>query len=304
MLPGHVVHAFSYDATRNTTMNLDIDHVAFAWDDLDALTDRFAQLGLDPDYGGAHGGGGTHMSVLGFDDGSYIELIAPDGDPNEGVPFWERQMRTRAGPCAWCVAVDDASAAVKRAVDAGVAVGGPWYNSRERPDGVRVEWDMAFLGVDQANTGDQSWVLPFYICDRTPRSYRVQPSESVASGPFTGIGTVVVAVDEFGQTVDRLQRLYGIPTPVTEVVDAIDAKIAAVPGSPVALATPASRDSWLTERLSEVGPGPCSYLLETDDLEQSSDRLKPVSDWPTGRAAWFDEDVLDRRLGAVERHDS
>jgi len=285
------------------TMNLSIDHVAFAWDELGAITAHFAGLGLDPDYGGGHGGGGTHMSVLGFDDGSYIELIAPEGDPEQPLPFWGQRMRKRAGPCAWSVDVEDVSVAVKRAIDAGVAVEGPWHDSRDRPDGTRVEWDMAFLGVDQTNTDDQSWILPFYISDRTPRSYRVQPSESVADGPFSGVGTVVVAVNEFEPTVERLQRLFQIPTPVIEPVDAIDATVAAIPGSPVALATPTSEDSWLAERLGEIGPGPCSYLLETDGLELSSERLTQVSDWPTGRIAWFDDEALCPRLGAVDHHE-
>lgn len=285
-------------------MTLSIDHVAFAWNDLDALVGHFAGVGLEPEYGGAHGGGATHMSVLGFEDGSYIELIAPNGDPDQPVPFWGRRMRGQAGPCAWCVEVDDVADAVKRAVDAGVAVGGPWYNSRTRPDGTLVEWDMAFLGVDQTGTDDPSWVLPFYISDRTPRSYRVQPVESTRDSSFHGIGTVVVGVHDLEATVDRFRRLFRVPTPITEPVGALDARVAAFPGTSVALATPdpdsAPDEAWLAERLSEFGPGPCAYLLGTDDLEATGQVTEP-SAWPTGRVAWFDQEALDPVLGAVTR---
>ncbi len=289
-------------------MTLSIDHVTFAWNDLDALVGHFAGLELEPEYGGAHGGGATHMSVLGFDDGSYVELIAPNGDPDQPVPFWGRHMRGRAGPCAWCVEVDDVGDALKRAVDAGVAVGGPWYNSRTRPDGTLVEWDMGFLGVDQTGTEDPSWVLPFYISDRTPRSYRVRPAESTRNGPFRGVDTVVIGVTEFEPTVERFRRLFGVPTPVTEYVGTLDARVAAFPGTSVALATPdpdsgsATDDAWLAERLSEFGPGPCAYLLETDDLEAITQATEP-SAWPTGRVAWFEQEALGPTLGAVTRQD-
>ncbi|WP_137285377.1 VOC family protein [Halorussus salinisoli] len=54
-------------------MHLTLDHVPFAWHDLDEITAEFDRLGLTPDYGGVHDKGVTHMAVLGFDDQSYVE---------------------------------------------------------------------------------------------------------------------------------------------------------------------------------------------------------------------------------------
>jgi hypothetical protein len=38
-----------------------------------------AAADLATDYGGPHGNGGTQMALLGFNVGSYLELIAPQG---------------------------------------------------------------------------------------------------------------------------------------------------------------------------------------------------------------------------------
>jgi hypothetical protein len=43
------------------------------------MRESFAAAGLETDYGGPHGNGGTQMALLGFNDGSYLELIAPQG---------------------------------------------------------------------------------------------------------------------------------------------------------------------------------------------------------------------------------
>jgi len=32
---------------------------------------------MTPDFGGPHGNGVTQMALVGFDDGTYLELIAP-----------------------------------------------------------------------------------------------------------------------------------------------------------------------------------------------------------------------------------
>ena len=53
-----------------------LDHVTIAGSSLDRLRDAFARIGLATEYGGAHANGVTHMALLGFDDGSYIELAS------------------------------------------------------------------------------------------------------------------------------------------------------------------------------------------------------------------------------------
>lgn len=280
-------------------MHVTVDHVVFAWDDLDYLTDLFADLGLTPTYGGTHGNGETHMSLLTFPDGSYIELIAP---LDEAAPsLWSSHMTDRNGPCAWCIDVDDIQNSVKSAIDAGVAVAGPWNESRHRPDGTFVEWDMAFLDVKQNSADQRSQLLPFVLSDRTPRQRRVRYSDEAPSNILAGIGAVVLVVSALDSAIDRLRGLFQLPTPEVTEVNSIDARIAQFPGTPVALASPIDDGTWLADRLASVGPGPCTYLIESNDIDAAATSypLTDIIEWPIGRVAWFDDNVFGKTLGVI-----
>ena len=275
-------------------MALTIDHVPYACADLDETTTEFDRLGLAPEYGGVHDNGATHMSVLGFDDGSYVELIAERERGDHG--FWPDHIRADAGPAAWCVRVPDIADECKRVIDAGHPVRGPLYGARERDDGTLVEWDRAEFGTDA-----QRLLLPFAIQDRTPLSYRVSPSPSVAGGPLTGIGQVVLGVRDLDAATRTFRDLYRAPTPVRGSVAGVG-RVASFPGLPFALATP-DGDSWLAERLGRFRECPCSCLLATDDLDAAREQhpLRDGREWPDGRVAFFDSDDLGYRLGVVER---
>ncbi|WP_132057979.1 VOC family protein [Halorussus amylolyticus] len=278
-------------------MALTMDHVPFACADLDATTAEFERLGLAPEYGGVHDNDATHMSVLGFDDDSYLELISEREDAEDGDHgFWPDHIRADAGPAAWCVRVPDIVAECKRVLEAGHPVRGPLYGARERDDGTLVEWDRAEFG-----TGDERLLFPFAIEDRTPLSYRVAPSPSIAGGPLTGIGQVVLAVRDLDSASRTFRSLYRAPKPVFGDVSGFG-EVASFPGLPVALTTP-DGEQWLESRVERFGECPCAFLLATDDLE-SARREHPLldsKDWPDGRVAFFDSEPLGRRLGVVER---
>jgi hypothetical protein len=275
-------------------MGITLDHVPFAWQDLDEITAEFDRLGLATEYGGVHDNGVTHMSVLGFDDRSYVECIAERG--NGDHDFWPSHIRADAGPSAWCVRVSDVVADAKRVLDAGYPVRGPFYGSRERDDGTLVEWDRAEYGTD-----DDMLFFPFAIEDRTPLSYRVSPSPSVAGGPLTGVGQVVLAVRDLEAGVRKLRDVYRFPRPRRDTVPEFG-RVASFPGVPVAVATPGDAD-WLADRLESFRKCPCTCLLATDDMETARAEYQlsePVA-WPDGRVAFFDSDLLGYRLGVVER---
>ncbi len=275
---------------------MQIDHVPFAHSDLEAISDEFDRLGLEADYGGVHGNGVTHMSVLGFDDRSYVELISERAEGSHD--FWPAHIRADAGPVAWCVRVPDVVATCKRLLERGVPVRGPLYDSRERDDGTLVEWDRAVFGTDEDRL-----LLPFAIADRTPLSARVEPSASVAGGPLTGIGQVVLGVRDLEAAIELFRDCYRIPVPVRDDVPGFGT-IATVPGYPIAFATPGpASDGRLGARLEEFPDGPCSCLLATDDLAAARNRY-PLGDpieWPDGRIAFFDSELLGRQLGVLER---
>jgi hypothetical protein len=283
-------------------VELNIDHVPFAWSDHDALAAEFTRLGLAPDYGGEHGNDVTQMSYVCFEDGSYIEVIAPvspEVDLEGG--YWPQFVGSDGGPCAWCIDVESVPRALKRAIDAGVPVVGPWYDSRERSDGVHLEWDRAEFGVP-----DEVRKYPFAIDDRTPREYRVQPSESVTDSPFTGIADVVVLVDDPEASVEQFKRLYHLSTPTWTELPGFGARLASFPGRPVTLATPLEDGSGdrLARRLETYGECPCACLLGVETLEDARAGdgypLCEPDPWVDGSVAWFDSPMLGRSLGVVE----
>jgi hypothetical protein len=240
-----------------------IDHVSVAGHDLKRLEGSFAEARMETVYGGPHSGGETEMSLLGFRDGSYIELISIVKGGTK-ASLWNRQIAGDGGPCAWAVEVEDIAGEISKAKKMAIPTSGPGDYSRKRPDGVSVEWQLGFLG-----DGEPGAVLPFLINDKTPRDYRVKPSPSVASGPLKGIGTVVIGVERLDTQVPLFKRMYGWDEPDRnlELWDGVE--LARFPGTPVILAAP-SGPGWLTERVDRFGQCPCSFLIEATDLHLAS----------------------------------
>ena len=288
---------------------MQIDHVAYAWADLDAVVDEFERVGFSPEYGGVHATGTTHMSLVALPDGSYLELLSttPGTDPVD-AGFWPDHVAASGGPAAWCIAVDDVRAWAKQCIDAGLPIDGPTTAGRERDDGRRVEWDMVFVGRESERE-----LHPFAINDRTPRAFRVPAVEDdIASprGAVTGVAEVVLAVSNLDYTVDTFRRSYRFPTPTRWTDETLEAKLASFPGKPVTLAEPRGSESWLGDRLADVGPGPCAYLLGSDDLDAASDyyELSSPTVWgapetgagtDTRRLAWLDSELLGTTVGVV-----
>ena len=275
-------------------MALTVDHVPYACGDLETTTAELEALGLEPEYGGVHGNGITHMSLLGFADGSYLELISEEEEADHG--FWPEHIRTDAGPAAWCVRVDDIVEDCTQALTAGWEVHGPLYGAREREDGTLVEWDRAEFG-----SHENRLLFPFSIEDRTPLSFRVTPTPSVSDGPLTGIEQVVLATDRPERAFSLLDDRYRLPEPRRQTVDGLGG-IASIPGHPIALATPES-ENWLGARLDQFRDGPCACLFGTDDMAAAQEAypLTGPEPWPDGTVAFFRSDHFGHRLGVVDR---
>ena len=264
---------------------LPIDHATIAAHSLDELEDAFAAAGLPTEYGGMHSNGVTEMSLLGFQDGSYIECIAT-AEPGVESPLWDAHIRTDGGPCAWAVRAEDITAEATRLRDASIAVSGPDPMSRERPDGVELAWELAVLGE-----GEPGATLPFLIADETPREQRASPTPAAADSELTSIERVVLGVTDADRAAERFRRAFpDLPEPVREAGERLGATLVRFPGAPPVLAEPAA-GSWLADRLEQFVPSPCGILLGTTDLEQSVGRfdldVRTAWDgrqvgWPTG----------------------
>lgn len=274
---------------------LKIDHVTVAGNDLEVLRQRFAGVGLKTEYGGPHSNQITHMDLLGFEDGSYIELISRL-DPESESPWWHEHIVHDGGPCAWAIRVDDIDGEVARLAALGIPVRGPEYYHRRRPDGRLVEWDLAFPGDYQPGAK-----LPFLICDRTPRSLRVQPSPSVSGSELRGLEKVILGVQDLDDGIDLFRNVYDWPAPEVEEQAEFGARLAGFGGEVVMLAQ-ALEDNWLQSRLSKFGESPCGFLIGSRNLEETFQKRELISGpaWFHKSIAWFDRKQLNgTRLGVT-----
>jgi len=282
-------------ATEKKTTILELDHASICGSNLDALRQELTDVGLTPDLGGPHGNGITQMAMIGFDDGTYLELIAPIKPGVTTGSDWARVMSEDAVTCAWAVGTNVLLLEVDRLKKAGIPVTTPERGSRKRPDGMSIEWMKADAGA-----GTPGSTLPFIIEDQTPRAWRVQTSASVAGGPLYGIENVVLGVNNLDASIALFRKAYGWSEPITEIQKDIG-KLAYFPGEPVILAAPAG-GGWLAERISKFGEIPVAYLLGTRDFPAASKKYKlsGTKTWFGQKVAWFDAGKLKGvRLGVI-----
>jgi len=286
-----VLSLLSYSAMAQTL--LDLDHVSICGSDLDALRQAFTNVGLTPDFGGPHGNGVTQMALIGFDDQSYIELIAPVKPGVTEGSDWAKFITDNAGACAWAVGTNVLLQDVDRLKKAGITVAEPKRGSRKRADGMNVEWMTAQVGP-----GAPGSMLPFIIEDQTPRAWRVQTSDSVKGSPLGGLDLVIVGVNNLDASIALFRKAYGWSEPLTETQKDFG-KLAYFPGQPVILA---SGGGWVSDRVGRFGEGPVAYLLSTKDFSAATKKYKLSGGktWFAQKVAWFDASkIKDVRLGVI-----
>ncbi|MGA2590237.1 MAG: VOC family protein [Bryobacteraceae bacterium] len=272
--------------------DLKIDHVTVAGGNLKKLQANLSTVGIATVFGGAHSNGATEMALVSFPDGSYLELIAPheNADPRalDQQP-WVKFMKEDAGPCAWAVRTKDAAAEVKRLEAAGIAVSAPVRSGRQRPDGVRLDWETAQVGTEPRGT-----FFPFLIHDFTPREQRAFPQGKPLTKDFEGVTKVVIAVQDLDAAVKRYRKAYELPPAIKQVDTDFGAHLALLGGTPVVLAQPLTSDSWLAARLAQFGEAPCAFVL---DARRGHYQAASTTRWFGIKIAWFDSGKLGWRLG-------
>jgi hypothetical protein len=282
-------------AQENKTTVLEIDHASVCGSNLDTLRQAFTDVGLTPDLGGPHGNGITQMASVGFDDASYIELIAPIKVGASAGSAWTKFMSDDAVTCAWAVGTNVLLQEVDRLKKAGIPVKTPEHGNRKRPDGMSVEWMTAEVGQ-----GAPGSTLPFVIEDQTPREWRVQTSASVKASPVHGVENVVLGVNNLDASIALFRKAYGWSEPLIETQKDFG-KLAYFPGEPVILAAPTG-GGWLSEKLGKFGESPVAYLLGTRDFAAAAKKYKlsGTKTWFGQKVAWFDVGKLKGvRIGVI-----
>jgi hypothetical protein len=264
--------------------DLAVDHVSVSGKDLKQMQAQLASVGIPSEFGGPHSNGATQMAVTSFPDGSYLELIALQANPNEkalAAHYWSKQMLGNAGPTAWAVRSKDVAAEVGRLRTTGIIVASPSQSGRKRPDGTQLDWETARVGEEPLGT-----FFPFLIRDSTPREARAFPSGKPTTLDYSGVKRVVIAVRDLNASVKRYSQAYALPVPAVQDDASFGAHLARFEGSPVILAQPLNAQSWIAKRIEQFGEGPCAFVLGSKSNGT--------------RISWFDIKKLGWHLG-VER---
>ena len=261
--------------------DLTIDHVTVAGKDLKQMQVRLAAAGIPTEFGGPHSNGATQMAVASFPDGSYLELIALQTNPERkalAAHYWSKQMLGDAGPTAWAVRSENVAAEVERLAAAGIAVGSPSHSGRKRPDGKQLDWETARVGEEPNGT-----FFPFMIRDFTPRDARAFPNGKPTTADYAGVKRVVIAVRDLNKSVARYRQAYALPIPAMLDDPSLGAHLASFAGTPVTLAQPFNQQSWIAQRIERFGEGPCAFVLTKTGAQKAT--------------RWFDTDKLGWHLG-------
>ncbi|MDE1996704.1 MAG: VOC family protein, partial [Rhizobiaceae bacterium] len=177
-----------------------LDHIVIAVADLERAVADYQSLGFTVYPGGVHHGGVSHNALVVFADGAYFEIIAY----RQTAPanrWWQVLTQAGEGIVDFAFLPQDTETDLKIVRARGLEIEGPTAGGRLRPDGVRIEWQIA-----RPATTD----LPFWCGDVTPRDLRVPTGEvrSHANG-VTGISGLRVAVADLAASTERYRALIG-----------------------------------------------------------------------------------------------
>ena len=277
---------------------LTVDHVSVAGRDLKQMQARLAALGIPSEFGGPHSNHATQMALTGFPDGSYLELIALQDQPDAkavAAHYWSRQIRGNAGPAAWAVRANDVEAEVKRLRAAGIPVT-LQRSGRERPDGTHLEWEASPVGP-----GPNGVFFPFLIHDFTRREARAFPKGHPATRDFSGVKRVVIAVRDLKASIARYRQAYALPEPLEQEDARFGASLAWFRGTPVVMAEPSDAQSWVAVGdILQFGDGPCAFVLgkrEDGAPRRAAYQTASKSRWFGVPISWFDSQRLGWHLG-------
>lgn len=280
-------------AVTAAAADLKIDHVTACGADVKAMQAALKAVGLSSEYGGPHANKVSEMALASFADGSYLELIAIQrkaAKPDVSAHEWGAQMQNNAGPCAWAARTNDMKAEIARLTTLGTKVSKPQPSGRNRPDGVRLDWETAQVGDRPRGV-----YFPFLIHDFTPREQRAFPRGRPTATEIAGVSRVVIAVNDLHGAARLFRKTFALVAPIEQGDPAFGASLAIFSDTPVVLATPLNSRSWLATRIQKFGEGPVAIVL--NGAKSSTLRTNTTSQWLGKQISWVDPALLGWRLG-------
>jgi catechol 2,3-dioxygenase-like lactoylglutathione lyase family enzyme len=258
------------ESWRELKMLSGIDHVVVLVRNLAEAVAGYEALGFTVTPGGEHGGGATHNALIGFQDGTYFELIAfTEADRPQDHRWWKRLVAGE-GLVDYALRADRVATVVEDARGRGLELGAATDGSRRRPDGQQLAWRSVTSGRPVGSTA-----LPFAIEDVTPHEARVPGGDAANHRPgVRGVAELVIAVRDLEASARDLQAMLGTKPAIGE-----SGAVFSTGGQRLRLVQPDAADSYdgtglsLAEHLSSRGEGPYEVVL---DAASPSGVLLPV----------------------------
>jgi hypothetical protein len=184
-----------------------LDHVVLVVLDLAAAVAEHTQRGFTVTPGGEHAGGLTHNALVGFQDGSYLELLAfHDLAAAIGKHSWAPVAERGGGWADFALLSNDLRQDVAALGD--LVARPPEEGGRQRPDGLGIAWRVARLERP----------LPFLIEDLTARELRVPGGDAAKhANKTTGIAAIVLGATDPARASERYAMLRERGAPEIEV---------------------------------------------------------------------------------------
>ena len=177
-----------------------IDHIVIAVHSLEGAIETYRKLGFTVVQGGKHPYG-SRNALIGFADGSYIELLGFYEECPEH-PWWDLLHERGGGLIDFCLATDDIRADHAAFRAQGVDCGDLIEGGRARPDGYAVKW------INCKIEGDWQGLIPFIIEDVTPRAERL-PRETTHANGVTGIHSLSLATRDAARFAGVMSAVAG-----------------------------------------------------------------------------------------------
>jgi len=234
-----------------------IDHLVIVVKDLDQAAKDYTQLGFTVIPGGKHPVG-SYNALIGFADGSYLEIIAFYRDAPDHR--WWEPLQKGERLVDYCMQTDDLNGDTKKLRDAGVAINDPVPWSRTRPDGYELKWTLSLA------TGSDRGVAPFLIEDVTPREERIPKNVEHRNGA-RGIATLSVAVGDLSRIESWCRTILGVPgRPFSDDLLQADGVQFTVGQHSLEFVKPVAPESPVAEWLQTYGPSPYAATILSKNL--------------------------------------